>query len=65
MSIKKRYTQRDKKYGDAYFPYCFEKCGGMGCKKEKCEFLALVCEALCEYEETGLAPAEIDRGYRD
>lgn len=49
---KDRLTERDK-YGNAYFPECFEDpCSGNGCVKETCEFMTKVCEKLAKYEET-------------
>ena len=45
-----RLTAREN--GHAYFVKCFEEpCLGGGCKDEKCEFIQLVCERLCKYEE--------------
>ena len=45
-----RLTAREN--GHAYFIKCFEEpCLGGGCKDESCEFMWLVCERLCKYEE--------------
>lgn len=48
---------------EAYYPYCFREdtCEGDGSSErcDTCKFSTEVCEKLAEYEDTGLAPEQI------
>lgn len=47
--------------GNAYYPECFERCGGAGSSAEcpTCDFDNRVCEKITAYEDTGLTPQEL------
>lgn len=53
-----RHTARNKN-GNAFYPHCFNKCGGEGGDCYNCSVCEQQCEALAAYEDTGLSPEQI------
>ena len=55
-----RLTARDN-FGNAYYPFCVDgNCTNRKCCGINCELIDTdVCEALADYEETGLTPENI------
>lgn len=62
--VNERMTKRNKN-GEVYFPYCFREdtCSGFadGTRCGNCDFFYRLGKRLNEYEETGLAPKEIEK----
>ena len=56
----KRLTARNKD-GQAYYPECFDACGGDPDPEEcySCNMIDKYCTALADYEDIGLEPEQI------